>query len=559
MDASTQPEAPQTADASAPPLTFRGASWAWRHRILIPIAWAMFVLVLLFCAGFWRQGEPPLPIAVTALSAVGILLAGWAVARHQASRRWRVGVVEGGLLVTTDGRELALPFSALRGFSVDSKQVAFGEAPERVHRRVHLHTADGTQVISARLEGPGELAAMHRLVELLVEGSLAHARGLLARGGSVDGAGWRADANGLESTGNGKTLRVPWAEISHHEDLGAAHLYWAKDGVRPWLSVPGGSMNALLLAAMFQRPEVAPEAAGPHGRMLWEIRADRGMTHVGVVLLIAGLVGAAWLAWDGMDPLGGVMVAGLGAMGMLLGWSAERRVAFHERGMISRRGRQSQEVSYASAAAFSYRRHVQSEAGFHIGIKGVLSLIPSGGGTPLSAGTDADRLDADEPIVVLRQYLARLWQPRLIAQLETTGSVDWAPGVRLGQEGVRLARGKQGERLVPWTRLRARWADRFEHVLALLECEPGRWTREDPVLVTLDAAAPGFHAAKLLFDSLWEAAMDEAEDERAERDADLATAGAPEERPPTALTPPVITPQVAVEADAGPDEVRSPG
>src|SRR5690606_7887287 len=191
------------------------------------------------------------------------------------------------------------------------------------------------------------------------------------------------------------------------------------------------------------------------------------------------------------------------------GWRAEVRTAFHERGVIGSRGGQKQEVTYASAAGFAYQRHVQSEGGMHIGVKGALSIIPSDGSAPVTALTDTDRMDEDEPIIVLRERLAGVWQPRLIEQLENSGSVAWAPGVRLRRDGVQLDAAKGGAHLVPWSRIRAHWGDRFERSLVLLDASAatGR-PAEARVVAEIDTGEPGFHAGKRLFEDLREAAPD---------------------------------------------------
>ncbi|HLT31484.1 MAG TPA: hypothetical protein VK013_15720 [Myxococcaceae bacterium] len=491
-------------------LVFRGASWAWRHRLLLPIAWLTLGVVLLGCFAAWRQGESVPPIVAAVVGSLSVVVAGWALARRQSNRRWIVRLSETGLRLTTDGREQTLPFSALRAFSVDSKRVSFGKLAESVHRRVHLETEAGAQVISARLEHPDEVLAMERLLEGLTAGSVMSARERMARGGRIEGAGWIADARGISSTTRtGRAQQVPWQDVTHHENLGAAFLFWARDAVRPWLRVARSSRNAWVLPALIGPPASSQPVGATYGRLLWEFRANRAPTVTGIIILAGGLMAFAWQAWVGESPWGGLMLSAVGAGLAYAGWRAEVRTAFHERGVIGSRGGQKQEVTYASAAGFAYQRHVQSEGGMHIGVKGALSIIPSDGSAPVTALTDTDRMDEDEPIIVLRERLAGVWQPRLIEQLENSGSVAWAPGVRLRRDGVQLDAAKGGAHLVPWSRIRAHWGDRFERSLVLLDAsaETGR-PAEARVVAEIDTGEPGFHAGKRLFEDLREAAPD---------------------------------------------------
>jgi hypothetical protein len=370
------------------------------------------------------------------------------------------------------------------GFTIDEQAFRFDDL-EALALEEKNRLSNGKQIGFDRrivVRGAGQRAAVCHFVgridllgtfaRTLLERATAAAERRLGRG--VQGAGWRIDSIGIRA---GKSGVTRFDEITDGHAFDGQVLLWRRSEESPFLSVPLGSDNALILlnllltrvtprdaapagtgsappapSAPGEPVSRAAATAGEAGRLLFERRTSRalavltglfGLTSIGIPFL--------WMdAKNGSDLVLAVFLTIAGPFCLYATAAILTGVCrFHQYGVVKKSLFGSRTHRYAAAERMTWAETRMYVNGGYAGNSYVAKIYTSDQKKPLKFGFQ--RSGSDEDLAYVRDTIANQVAQVMERQIAADGRVPWGgANVSLTKEAVDVRRGKNVERL-PYT------------------------------------------------------------------------------------------------------------
>jgi hypothetical protein len=286
------------------------------------------------------------------------------------------------------------------------------------------------------------------LIKRIIEGLKQRTAAGLAKGGSLEGEGWRLAATGL-TVAKGRTEQsIPFAEIDKVGIFDGKWCIWQKGLDEPVAKLAPDSKNAPVLGSLLgewiehrekkagKEPAEAPP--GSMGRLLFERRSSGGLALGLLGAMIGGVVGTIFVFQRDLRPVGSLVLLGAGVaavLGVLFGKYAFR---CYERGLVRFRGRNELRMAYAEIVQFDYSATRMFHNGIYSGTS--FSLAFRSPGATIRYSTHIKSADAD--LEELRDHIAKVIASRMFCQLREGKPVPWGSDVVFLPQGLQFRRPK---------------------------------------------------------------------------------------------------------------------
>ncbi len=293
-----------------------------------------------------------------------------------------------------------------------------------------------------------EIDPLAGLLHRVIEDYRQRAEAALDAGARLGGDGWSVGRDDLTVEGKDSS-RVAIADLAAIETIDREHRIWKVGQDEPMLSVPIKSENAFLLTQLLT-PKI--EAVNQDrefdltqpglGRQIFRRstgRFGRGFAWLCILFSLLAIPLLVLAAIAAEPTLIAISIAALflAPCALLLGLFLLRsEFRCHERGVYQRGLLKKRELRFEDVESFKYAVTRQYYNGVYMGTALEIAFYPTA-----SLGKKKLRYirmvkNTDEALERLRDHVAQILAPKLAMMLNSTGSVQWIPNVRLTHEGL---------------------------------------------------------------------------------------------------------------------------
>ncbi len=413
-----------------------------RVRIVAAVVTVLVMALMLFggrLAGALLQGKEIKKLEVLLYVVFGavVIAAGAWIIQWLWNRSGSLVLFERGFTCARAGKRRIFLYEEVVSLSIREKDLADNGEIWGVRRRVKV-VAKGARlafVDSAAGVPPAPLRGSDPLglcLDAVLSALAATVERRIGGGGALQGRGWKLTWEGLAAR---RGPPVSLSALSGAGFYGKRLLVWRGQEERPFLAVPAGSVNAVLLQRMLERrlgEEDRGVTRGKLGRMLVERSNGKVQTAVtgGAGLLLATL--GPWLySWRSEEVMD-VVLLGLGIVLLAGTWiGGVHRVRFYDRGVTRRTVLGSRSIAWEEVVGVTFNVAEVEAFQSHVFLE-----LRGRHAKPLKF---LYRLEDAAPLKIAFEKVSALIAERMLQEVAHHAATDWIPGVRLTRTGLELS------------------------------------------------------------------------------------------------------------------------
>ncbi len=269
-------------------------------------------------------------------------------------------------------------------------------------------------------------------------------------GRSLEGEGWLLDREGLTHGAGARQQTLAMHEIAAVDVVDGKVSIWAVGQALPFLKIPGGTPNALILGRLIskkleERGTKDEDPADGLGRVIFERDHSMGMGGViyfgffGLLLVVFGLV--VIICADGkLDQI-------LMGVGLLLAGPIIPLIAFlnrtkilrcHTHGVCYLTAMKERKLQYKDVRIFTFSATRNYTNGSYTGTAISLTFEPGDEGSGDRIAYSANIKQMDDELDNLRDFVSRVIAVEMLKRVKQGRTVYWTDGLRFLPEALEV-------------------------------------------------------------------------------------------------------------------------